>query len=158
MSAVDHLRMLSKKTLLTRFLKYGAGISCVFNFNRRSKNEVGHYSRHCSDCLPQDHLKTSNQKVRTMTTSLDITIENREQYIAWRAAWRTEYKALSISIRATKLKISRMQKAGDSAGWEQSALSFQRVHAREMMELRMVSKIRARELRAAFLQKLEAIA
>ena len=34
-----------------------------------------------------------------------FNFETRDQYIAWRAEWRSEYKSTSIAIRAAKQAI-----------------------------------------------------
>jgi hypothetical protein len=80
--------------------------------------------------------------------SITKSFTTREQYIAWRAAWRTEYKNLSIAIRTLKGAISEMQSKGELAGAQQNRLISLRAQATEMLSTRLTSKIRAGLLRA----------
>ena len=79
--------------------------------------------------------------------SITKSFTTREQYIAWRAAWRTEYKNLSIAIRTLKGAISEMQSKGELAGTQQVRLISLRAQATEMLSTRLLSKIRAGLLR-----------
>lgn len=80
------------------------------------------------------------------------SITTRESYIAWRAEWRAEYKALSREIRATKYQISNTFRAGDYAGRLQSQLILLRDNANAMLELREESKKQAAARREAQLE------
>jgi hypothetical protein len=79
--------------------------------------------------------------------SITKSFTTREQYIAWRAAWRTEYKNLSIAIRTLKSTISEMQSKGELAGAQQVRLISFRAQATEMLSTRLLSKVRAGLLR-----------
>lgn len=46
---------------------------------------------------------------------------NREDYLAFRAEWRSDYKALSADIRKTKKKVKETNNyLGDAAPYQQS--------------------------------------
>lgn len=71
-----------------------------------------------------------------MTTQLNFT--DRTSYIAWRADWRAEYKALSQEIRS--LKITSKSGTQDEQSRAQSKLSTKSAEATAKLKLRAKSK------------------
>ena len=70
-----------------------------------------------------------------------LTFTTREQYLAYRAEWRQDYRALSATIRAHKLKAANMSRKGEFAGNIQALLQSERKQAFAMMEERAESKL-----------------
>lgn len=70
---------------------------------------------------------------------MNFTFETREQYVVWRAEWRTSYLELSKIIRKAKLE----NKAADKAGLSKKYLGPLKMNAREALEERRLSKERA---------------
>jgi hypothetical protein len=97
------------------------------------------------------HKKTAsinpNTQRRNNTMTTYNTFTSREQYISWRAEWRTEYNNLSIAIRTLKHAIADTHRAGDYAGTQQSRLLILQADAEQMITKRAFSKIRAGLLR-----------
>ena len=75
----------------------------------------------------------------------NLTFTNRETYLVWRAAWRVQYRELSLSIRANKAKAARLSKNGEDASITQMITRRQSFAAFALMETRMASKQRSRE-------------
>ena len=94
-----------------------------------------------------------------------LTFETKEQYLAWRAEWRARYKQVSQDIRALKLvrrstasgmgrdrwasqreKIAATIKRFTSPhGFDYGAIWRLQDEARQLLELRKASKLRAQE-------------
>lgn len=70
-----------------------------------------------------------------------LTFTTREQYLAYRAEWRQDYRALSETIRSHKVKAAQMSKEGKHAGNIQALLQSERKQALVMMEERAESKL-----------------
>lgn len=88
-----------------------------------------------------------------MTNYQNISSEfkTREEYLAWRAAWREEYKNQSQLIRDTKNVIREAHRTGGDASSYQSQLHYQRVRANTLMKARTAATERMREQKAAAL-------
>jgi hypothetical protein len=86
-------------------------------------------------------VSKTNQRNNKMTNTTDFT--TREQYVAWRAAWRIEYNNLSIAIRTLKTAIADLMKNGEYSGVQQARLAQLRANANQMLETRLASKIQA---------------
>ena len=80
-------------------------------------------------------------------------IQTREHYIAWRAEWRIQYKALSATLRGLKNEIASLQKEGNYAGMEMAKKEWQRTNANRMMLDRTEAKVLSMHLRAERLSK-----
>ncbi len=78
-----------------------------------------------------------------MENTLNFT--TREEYVAWRAEWRANYKLVSQRIRTARNTIKNMQREDKWQGmWNQCAeLVRARRDANELLELRIASKIEA---------------
>lgn len=73
-----------------------------------------------------------------------LTFETKEEYLAWRTAWRNHYKYLSGLIRGLR-KEWRAQ-GSDHDPMTTSQLQRARAQARSMLQLRHASKRRAQAL------------
>lgn len=83
--------------------------------------------------------------------TLNPKFDSRETYLAWRNAWRAEYKQQSQLIRDTKKMIREAHRSGGEAGPLQSTLHYQRLQANALMNARRVGKELMLEQRAAAL-------
>lgn len=77
--------------------------------------------------------------------TLNPEFNTREEYIAYRDAWRSEYKELSKKIRQMKITVKEQQRAGAYA--DQTGLVRLRTKARQMMEARTLATTRMWEQR-----------
>ena len=77
----------------------------------------------------------------------ELTFITREQYITWRAAWRTEYANLMKAIRTLKNGIAEGSKNLLYTGNQQNRLISLRGDAVELLQLRARSKVIAGLLR-----------
>ncbi len=75
------------------------------------------------------------------------TFTTREEYLAFRDAWKVQYKDLSIAIRSIKNAIAEMQSNGEFAGAQQNRLIVLKGRATDMLANRFAAKIRAGLLR-----------
>lgn len=84
-----------------------------------------------------------------------FNFETREQYIAWRAEWREDYKTTCIAIRAAKTALKQANRDGNWSALSQAhwALIKLRQQAGELLSTRAESKIAAAEARARRLEK-----
>lgn len=80
-----------------------------------------------------------------------LTFTTREEYVAWRAEWRANYKLTSQRIRTARNNIKNMQREGKWQGiWTQySELGRAQHEARVLLDLRADSKVEAGKQRAA---------
>ena len=76
-----------------------------------------------------------------MDYSHKLTFTTREQYLAYRAEWRHDYRALSETIRSHKVIAANMSRKGAFAGNIQALLQSERKQALAMMEERAESKL-----------------
>lgn len=72
-------------------------------------------------------------------------ITNKDEYLAFRSAWRTAYKLLSAIIRKSKTDFKNTQRSGTTAEIRDAQLSLNtmRYKARTMLEARQISKTQA---------------
>lgn len=83
-------------------------------------------------------------------TTINTDFTTREEYLAFRDAWRTEYKALSEEIREMKRTIKR--EAGTDAGsYAQSKRVVLRKRANNLMQIRIAATQRSAEQRVALI-------
>lgn len=73
-----------------------------------------------------------------------LTFETKEEYLAWRAEWRTAYRELSERIR--ELRPQWRAEGSDHQPQLHHALFTCRALARSMMALRAASKVKAEAL------------
>lgn len=83
-----------------------------------------------------------------------LTYETRDSYLAWVAAWKAEYRALSAAIRAEKLE---WRAAGSDIPWQLAvSLRDHKRLARSLLALRHAGKIdswaRAQAIRTSLAQ------
>lgn len=77
-----------------------------------------------------------------------LTFTSRERYLAWVAAWKTEYKALSARIRELK-KTLRQSHEGRPVWQEMVNLMRSKAVARALLALRALGKRVSAEMREA---------
>ncbi|SOC27403.1 hypothetical protein SAMN05428964_105402 [Thalassospira xiamenensis] len=82
-----------------------------------------------------------------------LTYKSREDYLAWRTAWRQEYAELSRTIREAKRDRDDKNLSSDQRSGAQAHCHTLRHRAHDMMELRSASKTLAGELRQAAMTK-----
>lgn len=87
------------------------------------------------------------------------TFNSRETYITWRAQWRADYAALSVTIRSQKLQFKNAQRRYEISNitlaeyWNTVAiLTKSQRTAKEMLADREQSKIEAGRQRALRIQ------
>lgn len=80
-----------------------------------------------------------------MTNITIYGINSRETYLAFRAAWKAEYKLLSVEIRELKLRIKRHMRNSIPSGSEQNALRSASAKATDMLINLAEAKDLARE-------------
>lgn len=83
--------------------------------------------------------------------NISSEFNTREEYLAWRTAWREEYKNQSQLIRDTKQVIREAHRTGGDASSYQSQLHRHRARANSLMQARMAGKERMLQQRAAML-------
>lgn len=82
------------------------------------------------------------------------TFNTREQYLAARAAWKVEYKALSATIRNTRQAIKDADRNGEYSGMLHFNLRQQQAQATAMLEELKAAKAEAqRQYLAAQLEE-----
>jgi hypothetical protein len=69
--------------------------------------------------------------------------KTKEEYLAYRSAWKAEYKQLSYEIRETKKDIRELMRNREYAGGLQSSLIRQRAEATAMLEELKLAKVEA---------------
>lgn len=73
---------------------------------------------------------------------------NRDEYLAYRAAWRAQYKALTLEIRANKRE--QRSTSGEATSSLQSKLHYLRIQAnRLMMERTGATEFKNQQLASA---------
>jgi hypothetical protein len=77
-----------------------------------------------------------------LTPYLDF--ETKDEYVAWRAEWKTAYAALSERIRELRTEWRAEGSVHDAA--RHNALFSSRALARSLLTLRKASKLRAEQL------------
>lgn len=80
----------------------------------------------------------------------NFSFTTREEYLAWRAEWKADYKLRSQRIRALKKEIKGIARSGAYAGNEQMEREIYRAEARNALETLAEAKAEAsrqRELR-----------
>lgn len=86
-----------------------------------------------------------------------FTFTNKEEYLAYRSAWKAEYKELSQTIRELKANIRETQKNREYAGRMQYALIKERKAARTMLDDLKLSKMEAQRQYLEQKQSLQAV-
>lgn len=74
---------------------------------------------------------------------MKATFTNKEEYLAYRSAWKAEYKELTRTIRQLKADIRQTQKEKEYAGGMQYTLILERRAANTMIEDLKLSKMEA---------------
>lgn len=87
----------------------------------------------------------------------EFTFTNKEEYLAYRFAWKAEYKELSNTIRQLKADIRKTQKERSYAGTMQYTLIKERKAARTMLEELKLSKEEAQRQYLKQKQSLQAV-
>lgn len=88
---------------------------------------------------------------------MEFTFTNKEEYLAYRSAWKAEYKELSKTIRELKADIRETQKNRIHAGGMQYTLIKERKAARSMLDDLKLSKIEAQRQYLEQKQSLQAV-
>lgn len=86
-----------------------------------------------------------------------FTFTNKEEYLAYRSAWKAEYKELSKTIRELKVKIRNIQRNREYAGKMQYALIKERKAARIMLDDLKLCKMEAQRQYLEQKQSLQAV-
>lgn len=88
-------------------------------------------------------LRKQLRKRREVMTTFDFS--NREEYLEYRANWKSEYMACSQEIRDLKKEIKKAQKAGEMAGGNQYKREMLRTKQRAALKELALAKIEAAE-------------
>ena len=88
---------------------------------------------------------------------MKFTFTNKEEYLAYRSAWKDEYKELSRTIRELKADIRDIQRDGKNAGTYQYARNRDRKAARTMLDDLKFSKMEAQRQYLEQKQSLQAV-
>lgn len=80
---------------------------------------------------------------------------SREEYVAWRAAWRSAYAAIATRIRTERAQLVTAQRGGQyqAANQALAARAVAQGIARRLLDVRAASKRRAGGLRASRLHQ-----
>jgi len=79
--------------------------------------------------------------------NLDFT--DRLSYLTWAAGWKSHYKHVSQEIRKHKLELANLDRAGEPSWRAHADLRKRRAEANELLAVRIASKVKAGEQRAA---------
>lgn len=79
------------------------------------------------------------------TFSFSFNFTTREQYMAERAAWKANYKALTIAQREAKLELKKAFRADDysTSGRLIGQVAFNKFRAREQLDALAAAKVEA---------------
>jgi hypothetical protein len=88
---------------------------------------------------------------------MEFTFTNKEEYLAYRSAWKAEYKELSRTIRELKADIREIQKNEKNAGILQCSRNKERKAARTMLDDLKWSKMEAQRQYLEQKQSLQAV-
>ena len=81
---------------------------------------------------------------------MNIDFTNRETYLAWRAQWKANYKALSKEITEGKHALANAFRSNDPKSYLlQRELLINRAAATSMLETLKEAKAKSAEMRAA---------
>lgn len=78
--------------------------------------------------------------------TINTATMTRDEYVAFRAVWKNEYKALSLKIRNLKRDIKNTMRSGGYAGNEQPFLGAYAFDARHMLETLAEAKAKLKTL------------
>ncbi|RYD72597.1 MAG: hypothetical protein EOP84_22900 [Verrucomicrobiaceae bacterium] len=82
-------------------------------------------------------------------TTLNLNTLDRDSYVAFRAEWKTNYKALSVQIRDLKIEIKKQMRANSSfAGMNQNKIRSLQYEATSQLENLKDAKARLKEVLA----------
>lgn len=82
----------------------------------------------------------------TMAT-INLNTMTRDEYVAFRAVWKSEYKALSAEIAALKLEIKNGMRSGAVVGNSQNTLRGQQHDATARLALLVEAKAKLKTLK-----------
>jgi hypothetical protein len=88
----------------------------------------------------------------SITSIVTTDFTTKEEYLAWRAAWRIGYAALSDAIRQNKRDMQKFMHPDERAKL-QTRKHWNRCDARALLEVRRESKVKVAAQRAEALIK-----
>lgn len=102
--------------------------------------------------LPKMGIMTVNGKSEYQRLPYEFTFTDRESYLEWRKSWREMYAELSQKIRLAKNNRNQAFRDNKSAYNFQCECGCLKGEASDWLEIRKLSKLKAKEQRNAVLR------
>jgi len=80
---------------------------------------------------------------------MNLDFNDRQTYLTWAAGWKSHYKHISQEIHKLKLERKNLDRANEPSWRASHDLRRKRVEANELLALRLASKVKSGEQRAA---------